>query len=125
MENISFKNEALQKAVEVAKAGGLKVFAFQQGPIGQVFVTDDSNIGSIHARFGTGAIDLLSVHKPCKEAGTAILINRDNLYDCTIEEIKATFTCIPNWASQYFPFIRKYKSWEEYISKSNLNYYEI
>lgn len=122
MKEVQFRNEALKEAVDIAKQNGFHVYAFQETIIGQVFITNGIDICSLHSRFGTSAIDILHVYKPCENYGTATPSNHKLIYYPTIEAIKKGMNKI------WFENVRHYKSWEEYVNfgvNKILNYFEI
>jgi len=83
--------------------------------------TKDNKIGYCqYDRFG--GVTFSTVHKPCKECGTGFRVTEnDGTYEPTIKDAESSLIFAPNWATpKDKQAIVKYKSWEEYNSKSHL-----
>lgn len=123
----TFKNEELERVVNLAKENGFQVWTFESNStkIEQVFITDGKNIGTVSAdysgvRFGT-------VHKPCRECGTGYGLQEDHIINSGLDNIKESFMFAPRWAkAKQKAAVIKYAGWDEYLTKNTiLKYYQL
>lgn len=126
-ENKVFRNEELEKVVNLAKENGLKVFTFESSSkyIGQVFITDGTEIGSCQADYS--GVRFSTQHKPCHECGTGFGLQSDHIINADLSNIKESFGMYPRWATPtQRKAVIKYASADEYTSKERiLKYYYI
>lgn len=128
MKKIEFKNQELERVVEIAKQNNYRVFAFQHNkPISQVFVISENNkIGTISESWG--GVSYGTVHKPCHQFGTGFgLSGYIASAPASLDMIKACCEIVkPVWADS--GEVKKCNNWEEYVNNPInriLNYFEI
>lgn len=123
--NISFKSDLLENAVELAKNNGFKVYAFQHNEkIAQVFIANENGVCTIGTDL-SGMLNIGTCHKPCREFGTGFRLNEEPIEGLTVKDINhAIQTTRPYWARK--GEVVKYSNWEDYLKRERiLTYFEI
>ena len=115
-----FKSELLANTADMLKAAGISIYYSvwkhtSEKPTYFYFV-NGNNIGYCQEDY-FGGVKFSTVHKPCRECGTGFGLNEDGLFEPTIEDAKRAFIIAPNWAKSHdVKAVRKYESWQQYIS---------
>ncbi len=112
-----FKTDRLEKAVNIAKSKGYKVYAFQTGLISQVFIENkEGQICTIQSDLFRDSVN--TVHKPNLKSGNGYQMSKH------IGDIEKGFTMCPNWGD--YRTVKKYKNFADYQnSVTVLDYWEI
>jgi hypothetical protein len=116
-----FKSQLLTDTAEMIKAAGLTVYYSvwkhsSEKPT-YFYFTDGKNIGYCQEDY-FGGIKFSTVHIPCRNCGTGFGLNEDGLFNPTIEDAKRAFIIAPHWANRNdVQSVKKYESWQQYISK--------
>ena len=119
LESVRFKQEELQKAMQVALNNGLRVFKsfYKESEKCTYFsYSDDHNIGYIQANYF--GVTISTIHQPSK-VGTGYRITEGHIVNVKLEDLKKGFVFAPRWAKRSdLTKIKKYNSLTHWLSKS-------
>lgn len=109
------KNELLHNFVAKLKENDFKVYTSDnKDDYSYCHIVKDDRIGYIQSSY-FGGLDFSTVHKPCSKFGTGFGIS-SNIYKPTLSDALETFIFAPIWAKGDLTTIKKYKSWDDYLS---------
>lgn len=120
------KNEALEEVYKIAKERDYKVYTFESSyssTINQIFIENQKGqIGTVSDYYS--GVSFGTIHKPTQGIGTGFGIGEEFENP---ENLDLIFNHSPHWATtQDREKVKKYSSWNEYISKETiLKYYEL
>ena len=106
------KSELLENFLTKLKENGFDVYVPEK-PSTYAHFVKNNKIGYVQEAY-FGGLEFSTVHKPSRENGTGFGLNRDGLFDPSIEDaVKALIDC-PLRADDRN--VKKYSSWDEYVS---------
>lgn len=123
-----YRNEELEKVVNISKEAGFKVYTFESTSkyINQVFIENqEGKICTVSEKYS--GVTYATVHRPNRECGTGFGLTND-IDMASLEMIVLSMnTNSPQWATKnQREAVIKYSNWADYLKKDSiLRYYEL
>jgi len=101
--------------VQTLKDNGFKVFTSSTEQPTWAHYVKDNKIGYMQLDY-FGGLTFSTVHKPCAKFGTGFRLDERGKYNPTLKDAEQGFIIAPQWARGNLSDIKKYDSWNNYLS---------